>query len=143
MWVCHPHRWSLLALGELGALGGDQKALSLPVEHPRCHLLCWCGCHRPSRPTGGCHRPSRPWPAQGGHRDQTQTVKQQIFWCIYSNLCQGLAALLVKDFFLLSNLNLPIFRLNPCPRGACWGAPSCQAFGSRAQPLVGHRGNSA
>lgn len=77
------------------------------------------------------------------HRDQTQTVKQQIFWRIYSNLCQGLAALLVKDFFLLSNLNLPIFRLNPCPRGACRGAPSCQAFGSRAQPLVGHRGNSA
>lgn len=134
MWVCHPHHWSLLALGELGALGGDQKALPLPVEHPQGHLLCWCGYHRLSRPWS-CNR--------ARHRDQTQTVKQQIFWRVYSNLCQGLAALLVKDFFLLSNLNLPIFRLNPCPRGACWGAPSCQAFGSRAQPLVGHRGNSA
>lgn len=53
MWVCHPYHWSLLALGELGALGGDQKALPLPVEHPQGHLLCWCG----------YHRLSRPWPA--------------------------------------------------------------------------------
>ena len=31
------------------------------------------------------------------------------------NLCQGLTTLRVKDFFLLSNLNLPSFSLKPLP----------------------------
>jgi len=42
------------------------------------------------------------------------------------NLCQGLTTLMVKNFFLISSLNLPCFSLKPLPLVLSYNVYLCQ-----------------